>query len=85
MDTKIREWLIAEYKQVGINSLRVNTVMSALHDSLAEISKKGCYNKRFAISKNLSVLMYKSGTIEVHIGIDGVLSTYKEFACPLMK
>lgn len=79
MYENIREWLLKEYEQAGIQGLRIETVMSVLNDTLAQIEEKGAYDKRFLMSKNLSVLLYKSGTIEVHIGIENVLSTYKEF------
>jgi hypothetical protein len=79
MKNEIKAWLITEHEQVGIEGLRIDSVMSAIEHELAEIKRRELFDKRFSISKNISVLMYRSGTVEVHIGIKDVLSAYKEF------
>jgi len=64
----------------GIEGLRINTVLSAIKDTLAEIENLQMFDKRINVSENISVLRYKSGTVEIHISIKGVLSTYETFA-----
>jgi hypothetical protein len=64
---KIKNWLVSEYEQAGIEDLKIDSVMGALNSTVAEIKEKGLYDKRFALSKNLSVLLYGSGAVEVHI------------------
>jgi hypothetical protein len=76
---KVRNWLLEEYKNVQIEGLQIDTVMCVLEDTLKEIAQKEMYDVRLPMSKNLSVLLYKSGTFEVHISIPKVLSTYNDF------
>ena len=82
MKTKIREWLLAEYASVGVDGLRIDTVMNVLADTLNEIHDKDMFDKRISMSKNLSVLLYRSGTVEIHINIEGKLSTYESWENP---
>ena len=82
---KIKNYLEEEYKNAGIEGLRTNTVLSAIKDTLAGIDKQQMFDKRINVNKNISVLKYKSGTIEVHISIEGVFSTYKTFKTELAK
>jgi len=84
MTTQIKNWLLNEYASVGKN-LQIDSVVGAINDTIKEIKEKQLFDKRINISKNISVLVYESGTIEVHISMDGVLSTYKSFQQPKEK
>ena len=84
MTTQIKNWLLNEYASVGKN-LQIDSVMGAISDTIKEIKEKQLFDKRINVSKNISVLVYESGTVEVHISIDGVLSTYSSFKQPKEK
>ncbi|MDD3477222.1 MAG: hypothetical protein PHI38_10165 [Sulfurimonas sp.] len=77
--TKARNWLTSEYQKAGIEGLRIATVMGVLTETLAEAKKTKQFDKKLALSKNLSVLLHGSGTFEIYIGIKGVLSTHQVF------
>lgn len=80
MTTEIKNWLEKEYASVGIKNLQIDAVMGAIKEALKEIEGKELFDKRLNVSKNISVLMYKeSKSVEVHISINGVLSTYELF------
>lgn len=80
MTTEIKNWLEKEYASAGIKDLQIDAVMGAIKEALKEIEDKELFNQRLNVSKNISVLMYKeSKSVEVHISIDGVLSTYELF------
>lgn len=80
MTTEIKNWLEKEYASAGIKNLQIDAVMGAIKEALKEIEDKELFDQRLNVSKNISVLMYKeSKSVEVHISIDGVLSTYELF------
>ena len=77
--TTVKNWLLSEYAKVGIEGLRIASVMRVLTDTLEEIKKTDQYRKQFKMSKNLSVLLYKTGDFEVHINIKNAQSTYSTY------
>ena len=79
MTTEIKNWLIKEYKEAGVEGLQIDSLISAIQETLKTIEEEKFFDKRFNVSKNTSVLMYESKSVEVHISIARVLSTYKLF------
>lgn len=75
---QLKQWLIETYAEAGIQGLQIDSVMSAIDEELTAIKEKEMYDKRFNISKYISVLLYKSGNFEVHIGRPEI-STYESF------
>ena len=76
---KIRNWLVDLYLELEIKGLQIDSVMSAIKEKYEQIKLSKQFGKRFAISKNLSILLYESGTVEVHCSIKEVVSTYESF------
>ncbi len=54
----------------------------AIGKMLNDIHDKDMFNKRLSVSKYVSVLMYRDGTVEVHISIEEKLSTYESWKNP---
>ncbi len=75
----IQNWLINLYNELKIENLKINSVMSAINETIVFIKKNNMFSKRISISKNLSILLYESGTVEVHCSIKEVVSTYESF------
>lgn len=67
------------YKELEITTLQIDSVMSAIETEIKDIEARGLYDKRFNVSKNISVLVYKSRNFEVHVNIEGKISTYEDF------
>jgi len=82
MRTKIWNWVLLEYASVGLNGLCEDKVMNALAKTLNEIHEKDMFDKRIPVDDDLSVLLYRSGTVEVHIVIAEKLSTYESWDNP---
>lgn len=77
---KIRNWLVDLYLELGIKGLQIDSVMSAIKEKYEQIKLSKQFGKRFAISKNLSILVYESGTVEIHCTIKNVVSTFESFS-----
>jgi hypothetical protein len=86
MKTKISSWILAEYVGVGIavDGKQLDTWIKDLTVTLSQIHDKDLFDKRIALSENqhISVLLYRSGTVEVHINVEGKLSTYESWENP---
>ncbi len=78
-EKEVRKFLIATYKEVGILNLQIDSVISAINTDIRDIEAKGFYDKRFNVSKNISVLVYKNRNFEVHVNIEKKISTYQDF------
>jgi len=79
MEKAIENWLISLYEEIGIKNPKMNSIMSAIKNGISEIKEKGLFDKRFNVSRNISVLVYESGAVEIHVSIAGVVSTYECF------
>jgi hypothetical protein len=86
MKTEIKNWILAEYAgvDIAVDGVKLDKWMNDLAVTLNQIHDKDMFDKRIALSENLqiSVLLYRSGAIEVHINIDGKLSTYESWENP---
>jgi len=78
MYDQIELWLIKEYKEAGIEGLQIKAVMGAIKDTIKHTKIVGMFEHRLAVSKYISVLVYPSNNVEVHISRPG-LSIYKYF------
>ena len=76
---QVQNFLTSLYEGLEIMTLQIKSVMSAIDHEIMEIETKGFYDKRFNVSKNISVLVYKSRNFEVHVNIEGKISTYQDF------
>ena len=77
---EIRNWLVDLYLELGIKGLQIESVMSVIKKEYEQIKISKQFGKRFAVSKNLSILVYESGTVEIHCTIKNVFSTFESFS-----
>jgi len=59
--------------------VRLEKIFLLIKKSLKEMKNRDIYDKRISINDYISILIYRSGTIEVHINVKGVVSTYESF------
>lgn len=76
---QVQNFLTSLYEGLGIMTLQTKSVMSAIETEIKEIEAKGLFDKRFNVSKNISVLVCKSRNFEVYVSIEGKISTYESF------
>ena len=77
---EIRNWLVNLYLELGIKGLQIESVLSVIKKAYEQIKISKQFGKRFAVSKNLSILVYESGTVEIHCTIKNVFSTFESFS-----
>jgi hypothetical protein len=74
---EINNWLSELYSDAGL--VLQGAIFEVIEDTLNLIERGETYGKRIDVSANVSVLMYESGTIEVHVSREEIGSTYETF------
>ena len=71
----IKNWLEKEYANID-EKIYIDYTMIVIENAIKQIKNQELFDKRFTISKDISVLVYNSDTIEVH---STKLNDYKSF------
>ena len=65
----IRAFLLSTYEKANIPNLRIVSLMGAIEYEINTIVAKNLFSKRFNVSKNIRVVVYKNREIGVFVNL----------------
>ena len=65
----IRAFLLITYQKANIKNLQIVPLMSAIEYEINKIATKSLFSKRFNVSKNIRVVVYKNHEIDVLVNL----------------
>lgn len=76
----IRAFLLETYKKANIPNLQIVALMGAIEYEINKIVTKGLFSKRFNVSKNIRVVVYKNHEIALFVNVRGIVKVSKQFS-----
>lgn len=75
----IRAFLLITYQKANIKNLQIVPLMSAIEYEINKIATKSLFSKRFNVSKNIRVVVYKNHSVGVFVNVKGIVKVSKSF------
>ena len=75
----IRAFLLKTYQKANIKNLQIVALMSAIEYEVNKIVAKSLFSKRFNVSKNIRVVVYKNHSVGVFVNVKGIVRVSKRF------
>ena len=66
---EIRAYLIKIYAEANVANLQIVSLMGAIEYEINKIETEGLFSKRFNVSKNIRVVVYKNREIGVFVNL----------------
>lgn len=76
----IRAFLLKTYQKANIENLQIVPLMSAIEYEINKIVTKSLFSKRFNVSKNIRVVVYKNHSVGVLVNVKGIVKVSKHFS-----
>ncbi len=76
----IRAFLLETYQNANIKNLQIVPLMSAIEYEINKIVTKSLFSKRFNVSKNIRVVVYKNHSVGVLVNVKGIVKVSKHFS-----
>lgn len=76
----IRAFLLETYQKANIKNLQIVPLMSAIEYEINKIVTKSLFSKRFNVSKNIRVVVYKNHNVGVFVNVKGIVKVSKSFS-----
>ncbi len=76
----IRAFLLKTYQKANIKNLQIVPLMSAIEYEVNKIATKNLFSKRFNVSKNIRVVVYKNHSVGVFVNVKGMVKVSKSFS-----
>ena len=76
----IRAFLLKTYQKANIKNLQIVPLMSAIEYEINKIVTKSLFSKRFNVSKNIRVVVYKNHEVGVFVNVKGIVRVSKSFS-----
>ena len=76
----IREFLLKTYQKANIKNLQIVPLMSAIEYEVNKIATKNLFSKRFNVSKNIRVVVYKNHSVGVFVNVKGIVKVSERFS-----
>lgn len=75
----IRAFLLKTYQKANIENLQIVPLMSAIEYEINKIVTKSLFSKRFNVSKNIRVVVYKNHSVGVYVNVKGRFKFFNRF------
>ena len=76
----IRAFLLKTYQKANIKNLQIVPLMSAIEYEVNKIATRNLFSKRFNVSKNIRVVVYKNHSVGVFVNVKGMVKVSKSFS-----
>ena len=76
----IRAFLLSTYEKANIPNLRIVSLMGAIEYEINTIVTKSLFSKRFNVSKNIRVVVYKNHSVGVFVNVKGIVKVSERFS-----
>ena len=76
----IRAFLLITYQKANIKNLQIVPLMSAIEYEVNKIATKNLFSKRFNVSKNIRVVVYKNHSVGVFVNVKGIVKVSERFS-----
>ena len=69
----MRSFLLKTYQKANIQNLQIVPLMGAIEYEVNKIVSKNLFSKRFNVSKNIRVVVYKNHSVGVFVNVRGIV------------
>ena len=76
----IREFLLKTYQKANIKNLQIVPIMGAIEYEVNKIVSKSLFSKRFNVSENIRVVVYKNYSVGVFVNVKGIVKVSERFS-----
>lgn len=76
----IRAFLLSTYEKANIENLQIVPLMSAIEYEINKIVTKSLFSKRFNVSKNIRVVVYKNHSVGLFVNVKGIVKVSESFS-----
>lgn len=76
----IRAFLLKTYQKANIKNLQIVPLMSAIEYEVNKIATRNLFSKRFNVSKNIRVVVYKNHSVGVFVNVKGIVKVSERFS-----
>jgi len=76
----IREFLLKTYQKANIKNLQIVPLMGAIEYEVNKIVSKSLFSKRFNVSENIRVVVYKNYSVGVFVNVKGIVKVSERFS-----
>ncbi len=77
---EIRAYLIKIYAEANVANLQIVSLMGAIEYEINKIETEGLFSKRFNVSKNIRVVVYKNHSVGVFVNVKGIVKVSERFS-----
>ena len=76
----IREFLLKTYQKANIKNLQIVPLMGAIEYEVNKIVSKSLFSKRFNVSENIRVVVYKNREVGLFVNVKGIVKVAQKFS-----
>lgn len=76
----IRAFLLKTYQKANIKNLQIVPIMGAIEYEVNKIVSKSLFSKRFNVSENIRVVVYKNYSVGVFVNVKGIVKVSERFS-----
>lgn len=76
----IRAFLLKTYQKANIKNLQIVPLMGAIEYEVNKIVSKSLFSKRFNVSENIRVVVYKNYSVGVFVNVKGIVKVSERFS-----